>query len=189
MGGSSESERSSSISGKRFPPIQRGDKSASTRPRNMQSNFRRSKERGNGFAFRPPRHRKDSFGLRNALGTLQGVKQSDRRIRDSHQDRARGARILRLQKHDRARGDRPACVRGLLVVDEIGAGLGTDHERAMLNAVICGRYDKMRPTILISNLDMAGIRIASGERILDRIKEDEGSAIVPMNWPSWRGKK
>ena len=78
---------------------------------------------------------------------------------------------------------------GLLVVDEIGAGLGTDHERAMLNAVICGRYDKMKPTILISNLDMAGLRIAAGERILDRIKEDEGSAIVPMNWPSWRGKK
>lgn len=78
---------------------------------------------------------------------------------------------------------------GLLVIDEIGAGLGTDHERTMLNAVICGRYDKMKPTILISNLDMIGFRSAVGERVIDRIKDDEGSAIIPMAWESWRGRK
>jgi DNA replication protein DnaC len=78
---------------------------------------------------------------------------------------------------------------GLLVVDEVGAGLGSDHERAMLNAVVCGRYNNLLPTILISNLGLDAIKAAAGERIMDRLKEDQGSAAIPMAWASWRGRK
>lgn len=78
--------------------------------------------------------------------------------------------------------------RGLLVVDEIGAGLGSDHEKAMLNAVVCGRYNAMLPTIMISNLGLEAIKAAAGDRIMDRLKEDQGSAAIPMAWPSWRGR-
>lgn len=79
--------------------------------------------------------------------------------------------------------------RGLLVVDEVGAGLGSDHERAMLNAVVCGRYNNLLPTILISNLGLDAIKLAAGDRIMDRLKEDQGSAAIPMAWASWRGRK
>jgi DNA replication protein DnaC len=79
--------------------------------------------------------------------------------------------------------------RGLLVVDEVGAGLGSDHERAMLNAVVCGRYNNILPTILISNLGLDAIKLAVGDRIMDRLKEDQGSAAIPMAWASWRGRK
>jgi len=79
--------------------------------------------------------------------------------------------------------------RGLLVVDEVGAGLGSDHERAMLNAVVCGRYNNLLPTILISNLGLDAIKLAAGDRIMDRLKEDHGSAAIPMAWASWRGRK
>jgi DNA replication protein DnaC len=78
--------------------------------------------------------------------------------------------------------------RGLLVVDEVGAGLGSDHEKAMLNAVVCGRYNAMLPTILISNLGLDAIKAAAGDRIMDRLKEDQGSAAIPMAWASWRGR-
>jgi DNA replication protein DnaC len=79
--------------------------------------------------------------------------------------------------------------RGLLVIDEVGAGIGSDHERAMLNAVVCGRYNNLLPTILISNLGLEAIKSAAGDRIMDRLKEDQGSAAIPMAWASWRGRK
>lgn len=68
---------------------------------------------------------------------------------------------------------------GLLVVDEIGAGTGSDHERAMFTDVISERYNAKRPTILISNLDLNDFKEALGERVTDRMSED-GGFILPV---------
>lgn len=76
----------------------------------------------------------------------------------------------------------------LLVLDEVGVGLGSDHERAMMHDVIAGRYDRKKPTILISNLSLPDVKTALGDRIVDRIREDDGM-VVECAWESWRGRK
>lgn len=73
----------------------------------------------------------------------------------------------------------------LLVLDEIGVGLGTDHERAMMHDVIAGRYDRLKPTIFLSNLTISDVKTALGERIVDRIREDRG-IMIGCVWESWR---
>lgn len=69
--------------------------------------------------------------------------------------------------------------KGLLILDEIGAGTGSDHERAMFTDVISERYNAKRPTILISNLNLADFKVALGERVTDRLSED-GGFILPV---------
>lgn len=75
---------------------------------------------------------------------------------------------------------------GLLVVDEIGAGSGTDHEKQVLCDILCERYNKKKATIMISNLTIDGLKTALGDRVIDRINEDHGSGFLLMNWPSQR---
>lgn len=75
----------------------------------------------------------------------------------------------------------------LLVLDEIGVGLGTDHERAMMHDVLAGRYDRRKPTIMVSNLPLADCSNVLGERIIDRLREDHG-IIVLCAWDSWRAR-
>lgn len=67
----------------------------------------------------------------------------------------------------------------LLIMDEIGAGTGSDHERAMFTDVISERYNAKRPTILISNLNLKDFKDALGERVTDRLSED-GGFILPV---------
>lgn len=67
----------------------------------------------------------------------------------------------------------------ILVMDEIGAGTGSDHERAMFTDVISERYNSKRPTILISNLNLKDFKEALGERVTDRMSED-GGFILPV---------
>lgn len=75
----------------------------------------------------------------------------------------------------------------LLVLDEVGVGLGTDHERAMMHDVLAGRYDRRKPTILVSNLSLEEVKAAIGDRIVDRIREDKG-IVLECSWESWRGR-
>lgn len=75
----------------------------------------------------------------------------------------------------------------LLVLDEVGVGLGTDHERAMMHDVLSGRYDRKKPTIMISNLSLEEFKAALGDRIVDRIREDKGT-ILECSWGSWRAR-
>jgi len=80
----------------------------------------------------------------------------------------------------------------VLVIDELGAGRGTDDERLYISEIICDRYAMDKPTILISNLDGRQIKGQDGgkavldERAIDRIRED--GQVVPMKWKSWRMK-
>lgn len=76
----------------------------------------------------------------------------------------------------------------LLVMDEVGVGLGTDHERAMMHDVLAGRYDRRKPTIMVSNLSLEEVKTALGDRIVDRVREDNG-IVLECRWESWRGRK
>lgn len=85
----------------------------------------------------------------------------------------------------------------LLVLDEIGASVGTDAEMTALFEVINGRYSERRPTILLSNLPIddyhgpdgnqrPGLRSYLGLRIIDRFRDDGGFTLV-FDWQSLRG--
>lgn len=73
----------------------------------------------------------------------------------------------------------------LLILDEIGAQLGTEWERLMLFKIINERYKQMLPTILISNIDAAGLSDYLGERIVDRMTEGGGMTLT-LDWGSYR---
>ena len=53
--------------------------------------------------------------------------------------------------------------------------------------IIDGRYNKVKPTILISNLDVAGIKDLIGERCINRLKEDD-CKVIAFDFESQRGK-
>jgi DNA replication protein DnaC len=74
----------------------------------------------------------------------------------------------------------------LLIVDEIGIQYGSDFEHNLLFDIINERYEKRRPTLLISNLTPKEVRSTLGERIYDRLRED-GGQCVPFSWESHRG--
>jgi DNA replication protein DnaC len=73
----------------------------------------------------------------------------------------------------------------LLIIDEVGVQFDTDTEKMFVFDVIDGRYQAVLPTILISNLDIDGVKKVIGERCLDRLREDGGS-MVAFNWDSHR---
>lgn len=78
----------------------------------------------------------------------------------------------------------------LLILDEIGVSKETpsDFELTTLFAIINGRYEQMRPTVIISNLDGKALPSAMGERCVDRLREG-GVIVVPFEWESQRGKE
>lgn len=76
---------------------------------------------------------------------------------------------------------------GLLVVDEVGVGAGTEAELAHFFDVIDRRYQLCRPVVLVSNLGVPGLRQTLGERLYDRLRE--GSRVLPCSWGSYRGGK
>ena len=100
-----------------------------------------------------------------------------RRVRSTYDDEATETETKVIE-------DYSTC--GLLVVDEIGAGSGSDHEKQMLCDVLCKRYENKLPTLMISNLGIEDIKKALGERVIDRMHEDVGSAFIPMTWGSYR---
>lgn len=73
----------------------------------------------------------------------------------------------------------------LLILDEIGVQFGTEFEKNLLFDILNERYEKRRPTLLLSNLTVSEVRAFLGERIYDRLKED-GGKCVPFSWSSYR---
>lgn len=73
----------------------------------------------------------------------------------------------------------------LLVMDEIGVQAGSVNEQNLLFAVLNDRYEHMRPTILISNLDLVGIEKVISDRAFDRLRENGGRAFI-FDWASYR---
>lgn len=73
----------------------------------------------------------------------------------------------------------------LLVIDEIGVQFGTPTEQLYLTEIINERYEKRRPTILISNLKLSQLSEVMGERVVDRFYDD-GSKVLVFDWKSYR---
>jgi len=76
----------------------------------------------------------------------------------------------------------------LLVLDEVGIGYGSETEQKLIFDVIDRRYQQCLPTLLISNLDIEGVKTTVGPRIFDRLRED-GATVVAFDWESHRGAK
>lgn len=78
----------------------------------------------------------------------------------------------------------------LLILDEIGVSKEkpSDFELTTLFAIINGRYEELRPTVIVSNLDAMALPAAIGERSADRLREG-GVIVVPFEWESQRGKE
>lgn len=72
----------------------------------------------------------------------------------------------------------------LLVLDEIGVQYGTEGEITLMTAVLDQRYRNMRPTILLTNQDLAGFKAFVGDRVMDRLSET--SKWIPFAWDSYR---
>ena len=75
----------------------------------------------------------------------------------------------------------------LLIVDEVGIQVGSEHEKVLMFEIFNERYQSMRPTILISNLSIKDLEKFLGERIMDRYREC--GSVLAFNWPSHRGKQ
>lgn len=73
----------------------------------------------------------------------------------------------------------------LLILDEVGVQFGSDTEKLILFEIINGRYEAVKPTIVISNLAKDALMQFIGERSFDRLREG-GGRLVAFDWPSYR---
>ena len=73
----------------------------------------------------------------------------------------------------------------LLILDEIGVQHGTEAEKLHLFDLINARYEAVRPTLIISNLELDAVEQFIGERAFDRLREGGGKA-VSFDWGSSR---
>jgi DNA replication protein DnaC len=75
----------------------------------------------------------------------------------------------------------------LLILDEVGAQLGSEHEKMLMFEIINERYQDCKATILISNLNADELGEFLGDRVIDRFRES--GAVVAFDWESHRGKR
>lgn len=73
----------------------------------------------------------------------------------------------------------------LLILDEVGVQFGSDTEKMILFEIINGRYECLRPTIVISNLAKEPLTEYLGERVVDRLREGGGRMVI-FDWASYR---
>lgn len=75
----------------------------------------------------------------------------------------------------------------LLVIDEVGVQAKSENEQHILYDILNGRYENAKPTIILSNENLMGIKQIIGERAYDRLREGGGKAF-DCQWESYRGK-
>ena len=75
----------------------------------------------------------------------------------------------------------------LLILDEVGVQFGTDYEKVIITDIINRRYNDMRPTIILSNLDEKELGEYLGARVMDRMFEG-GGGVIAFDWDSYRAK-
>lgn len=73
----------------------------------------------------------------------------------------------------------------LLILDEVGVQFGSDTEKLLLFDILNERYERRRPTILMSNLPRDEVSAYLGERVFDRLRED-GGKFISFTWESYR---
>lgn len=75
----------------------------------------------------------------------------------------------------------------LLCVDEVNAGRYLDETGIdYLQEIITDRFDAQKCTLLLSNETRSSFEALVGERIYDRMNENEAGGIIEANWPSFR---
>lgn len=73
----------------------------------------------------------------------------------------------------------------LLILDEVGVQVGSDFERNILFDLLNERYEACKPTLILSNLSLEEVGEFLGERIMDRLRENGGRAVL-FSWESYR---
>lgn len=74
----------------------------------------------------------------------------------------------------------------LLVLDEVGVSIGDDDKRrAIIFDVINGRYNQMRPCIILGNYNTDEMSEYLGVRVWDRLMES-GAPVIAFDWESHR---
>lgn len=76
----------------------------------------------------------------------------------------------------------------LLIIDEVGIQYGSESEMIILFDIMNTRYERMLPTVLISNLALPEISRVISDRLTDRMVEGGGATLV-FDWPSYRSQK
>ena len=71
-----------------------------------------------------------------------------------------------------------------MVIDEIGRGVEATEEQYMLYQIINERYNRRKPTILISNQTKKGFLNYIGIAAADRLTES--AQVVEFTWQSYR---
>lgn len=104
------------------------------------------------------------------LGAVRHIKETYRRDADRTESDA---------LHDMIAPD-------LLILDEVGVQIGSEHEKMLVFEIINERYQECRSTVLISNLNREELTAYLGERVMDRFRES--GAVVAFDWKSYRGK-
>ena len=66
----------------------------------------------------------------------------------------------------------------LLIIDEVGIQFGSDAERMFMFDIINTRYENIKPTVMISNLNLENIKETLGEQVVDRLREDGGKVLI-----------
>lgn len=79
------------------------------------------------------------------------------------------------------------CEPDLLILDEVGVQVGSEHEKLLMFEVLNERYQHMLPTILISNLPPDDLEGFLGQRVMDRYREC--GSVIAFNWASHRGQR
>jgi DNA replication protein DnaC len=83
------------------------------------------------------------------------------------------------------------CQYDLLVIDELGLQRQTEATLFILSDILCGRYDIVKPSVLISNwppkgnAQTKGLLDMLGSRVFDRITSHQ-SQLLNFDWPSYR---
>lgn len=78
--------------------------------------------------------------------------------------------------------------RDLLVIDEVGKQVDSHYDQTQLFRVLDLRYRTCRPTVIVSNLSMAGLDAFLGAAVADRLRESGGGVLV-FDWDSQRNRR
>lgn len=73
-----------------------------------------------------------------------------------------------------------------LILDELGIKGNSEHDDNILFDLINKRYEQFKPTVIISNLNEETLKKVVGERIIDRLKENNGK-LLNLTGKSMRG--
>ncbi len=73
-----------------------------------------------------------------------------------------------------------------LILDEVGMQYGTDGELVQITDLLDKRYLDLKPTLVMSNENIDGLKTYLGDRAFDRLRENGGEHLI-FDWESHRG--